>query len=59
MDSNTTNTNTKRLENNIDQLSDEYQFYFLGVLEALNYAQNASETTGEETGKTYQKRSSV
>jgi len=49
MDSNTTNTNVERLECTIDQLSDEYQFYFLGVLEALNYAQNASEMTGEET----------
>jgi hypothetical protein len=53
MDNNTTNMNAKYLENNIDQLSEEYQFYFLGVLEALNFAQNASETPGEETGKTY------
>ena len=48
MDSKTTNTNTERLESNIDQLSDEYQFYFLGVLEALNYAQNAIETMSNE-----------
>jgi hypothetical protein len=44
-----TNSNTKRLEETIDQLSDEYRFYFLGVLEALNYAQNAIEIPFEET----------
>ena len=48
MDSNTTNTNTERLEYSIDQLTDEHQFDFLCVLEALNFAQNAIEMTGEE-----------
>jgi len=48
MDSNMTNGNTKLLENTLDQLTDEYQFHFLGVLEALNFAQNAMETQGEE-----------
>ena len=51
MDSNTTNMNVEHLECTIDQLSDENQFYFLGVLEALNYAQNSIETTGEEACK--------
>jgi len=50
MDSNMTNGNTKRLENTLDQLTDEYQSCFLGVLEALNFAQNAMETQGEEAG---------
>jgi len=49
MDGNVTEGNTKRLEDNIDRLTDEYQFYFLGVLEALNFAQNAGEMAGEET----------
>jgi len=49
MDSNITNTNTERLENTIDQLTDEHQFDFLCVLEALTFAQNASETLVEET----------
>ena len=49
MDNNATNGNIKRLEDNIDQLTDEYQSYFLGVLEALNFAQNAGEMAGEET----------
>ena len=49
MDSNMTNRNTNRLEEIIDQLTDEYQFCFLGVLEALNYAQNAIEMPIEET----------
>ena len=48
MDYNVTNGNTKRLENTIDELTDEYQFYFLGVLEALNFAQNSRETPIEE-----------
>jgi len=51
MDSNI--TNTKRLENTIDQLNDEYQFDFLCVLEALNFAQNASEISVEETEGAY------
>jgi hypothetical protein len=48
MDSNIINTDTKRLEYSIDQLSDEHQFDFLCVLEALTFAQNAMEMTGEE-----------
>ena len=48
MDSNITNMETKRLENTIDQLSDEYQFDFLCVLEALNFAQNEREVPNEE-----------
>jgi len=43
MDINVEDRNIKRLEETIDQLTDEYQFYFLGVLEALNFAQNAKE----------------
>jgi hypothetical protein len=43
MDIAVTDKNTKHLEEIIDQLTDEYQFYFLGVLEALSFAQNAKE----------------
>ena len=50
MDSNMAKGNTKRLENAIDQLTDEHQSYFLGVLEALNFAQNEREMPVEETG---------
>jgi len=54
MDSNTANGNTtKRLEKTIDQLTDEYQSFFVGVLEALNFAQNAREMPDEETGGAY------
>jgi len=51
MDSNMAKGNTKRLENAIDQLTDEHQSYFLGVLEALNFAQNAREMAGEEASQ--------
>ena len=51
MDSNITNTNTQRLEEKIDQLSDENQFNFLCVLEALNFVQNERETHEEETNQ--------
>ena len=44
MDSNITNTDTRHLENNIDQLTYENQSVLLLVLEALNFAQNASES---------------
>ena len=47
MDSDAAKGNTKRLEDNIDKLTDEYRFYFLGVLEALTFAQNAREMEGE------------
>ena len=53
MESNITNTNTKRLENNIEQLTDEHQFVLLNVLEALTFAQNASEIPVEETEEAY------
>jgi len=53
MESNVTNTNTKRLENNIEQLTDEHQFVLLNVLEALTFAQNASEIPVEETEEAY------
>ena len=49
LEGNTAKGNTKLLEDNIDKLTDEYSFYFLGVLEALNFAQNAREMEGEET----------
>jgi len=48
MDSNIIDTNTKCLENAIDQLSDEHQFDFLCVLEALTFAQNTIEMPVEE-----------
>jgi hypothetical protein len=51
MDSNMAKGNTKRLENAIDQLTNEHQSYFLGVLEALNFAQNAREMAGEEASQ--------
>jgi len=44
MDNEKNDKNTKYLEETIDQLTDESQFYFLGVLEALNFAQNEIET---------------
>jgi hypothetical protein len=47
------NTNTKRLENNIDQLSEEHQFVLICVLEALTFAQNESEMPVEETEEAY------
>ena len=50
-DNNITNTDTKRLENAIDQLNDEYQSDLLCVLEVLNFAQNAREMPVEETEK--------
>jgi len=53
MESNVTNTNTKRLENNIEQLTDEYQFVLLNVLDALTLAQNASEIPVEEMEEAY------
>jgi hypothetical protein len=37
------NANTKRLENTIDHLTEEYQLVLLSVLEAFTFAQNASE----------------
>ena len=49
MDSNVKKKNAKRLEETIDQLTDEYQFYLLYVLEALNFAQNSIEMPLEET----------
>ena len=41
--------NSKYLERFIDQLNDENQRYFLGVLEALNFAQNADEIPAYES----------
>jgi hypothetical protein len=35
------------LEASINQLTDEHQRYFLGVLEALTYAQNMAEKSAE------------
>jgi len=49
MENNVIKRNTKRLEEATDQLTDEHQSYFLGVLEALNFAQNAREIPVEET----------
>ena len=49
MDNNEKDRKTERLENAIDQLTEEYQFDLLCVLEALNFAQNASEIPVEET----------
>ena len=51
MDSNEKDRNTERLENAIDQLTDEYQFNFLCVLEALNFAQNAGQMPFEEAAE--------
>jgi hypothetical protein len=41
--------NTKRLEETVDHLSDDNQFHFLCVLEALIFAQNAKEALIEVT----------
>ena len=54
MDSNVTDKNTGRLEEKIDRLTDEYQFDFLCVLEALHFAQNAREIPVTETEEVYQ-----
>jgi len=35
------------LEASVDQLTDEHRRYFLGVLEALTYAQNMAEKPAE------------
>jgi len=43
MDNNTICKSTGCLEASIDQLTDEYQLYFLGILEALTFAQNMKE----------------
>jgi hypothetical protein len=43
MENNTGHKDTKILEEHINQLTDENQRYFLGVLEALNFAQNMEE----------------
>ena len=43
MENNTGRKDTKALEEHIKQLSDENQRYLLGVLEALNFAQNSME----------------
>ena len=43
MDDNTKHTDVHNLEDSIDQLTDENQHYFIGVLEALNFAQNTQE----------------
>ena len=43
MDNNTGRKDIKILEEYINQLTDENQRYFLGVLEALNFAQNMEE----------------
>jgi len=56
MDSNMAKGKIKRLENAIDQLTDENRSYFLGVLEALTFAQNAREMPVEETGGIANKR---
>jgi len=56
MDSTVTKENTERLEDNIDRLTDEYQFYFLGVLEALTFAQNAGEMAGNKTDNREQRK---
>ena len=39
--------NAKCLEASIDQLTNEHQSYFLGILEALTYAQNIVEKPTE------------
>jgi len=49
MENNVTKRNKERLEETTNQLTDEHQSYFLGVLEALNFAQNAREIPVEET----------
>ena len=54
MDIEVTDKNTKRLEEKIDQLTDEYRFDFLCVLEALHFAQNAREIPVAETEEVYQ-----
>jgi len=54
MDRDVARRNTKRLEETVDQLTDEYQFHFLCVLEALNFAQNEREIPIEETEEAYQ-----
>jgi hypothetical protein len=48
MENNITKMKTKRLEEATDQLTEEHQSYFLGVLEALTFAQNAREITKEK-----------
>ena len=54
MDSSAAKKNTERLEETLDRLTDESQSYFLGVLEALNFAQNATETPVAEAEEAYQ-----
>jgi len=49
IDSNKPNPNTRCLEKDLDQLSDEYQSFLLNVLETLNFAQNEREIIIEET----------
>ena len=43
MDNDTTCKDTGCLEASIAQLTDEHQFHFLGILEALTFAQNMGE----------------
>ena len=50
MENNAIKGNLERLEDTIDQLTDEYQFNFLCVLEALSFAQNEREETEQITG---------
>jgi DNA-binding MurR/RpiR family transcriptional regulator len=40
MKNHTTEVNKKRLEEVVDSLTEENRRYFLGVVEALNFAQN-------------------
>jgi len=47
MDHDTICKDTGCLEASIDQLTDENQFHFLGILEALTFAQNMGEIPTE------------
>jgi hypothetical protein len=51
MDQDTTCKSARCLEASIDQLTDEHQLYFLGILEALTFAQNIREIPIELEGK--------
>jgi hypothetical protein len=43
MNNEATRTSNKCLETSVDQLTVENQLYFLGILEALTFAQNMTE----------------
>jgi Ni,Fe-hydrogenase III large subunit len=48
MDIDMTRKDAKCLEESVDRLTDEHKAYFLGVLEALTFAQRVKETAALE-----------